>query len=101
MIDTLRQVMEQVEQLAPDEQAILATQFQRALEELEAERDWRERLSDPRALESIDRLAEEAHQEYLAGETIDLDEVLEELVARARQQKSFPFPKPRGEVGYR
>ena len=76
MIDTLRQVMERVEQLAPDEQAILATQFQRALEELEAERGRRERFSDPRALESIDCLAEEAHQEYLAGETVDLDEVL-------------------------
>lgn len=76
MIDTLRQVIERVEQLAPDEQAMLVAQFQRALEELEAERGWRERFSDPRALESIDRLAEEAHQEYLAGETVDLDEVL-------------------------
>lgn len=76
MIDTLREVIKQVEHLTPDEQAILATQIQHALEELEAERGWRERLSDPRALESIDRLAEEAHQEYLAGETVDLDEVL-------------------------
>ena len=76
MIDTLRQVMERVEQLDADEQAVLATQFQRALEELEAERGWSKRFSDPRALEAIDRLAEAAHQEYLAGETVDLDEVL-------------------------
>lgn len=47
MIDTLRQVIERVEQLAPDEQALLAAQFQRALEELEAEWGWREQFSDP------------------------------------------------------
>jgi ABC-type Zn uptake system ZnuABC Zn-binding protein ZnuA len=76
MIDHLRQVIERVEQLDPDDQATIAAQLQRYLEELEAERGWRERFSDPRALEAIDQMAEEAHQEFLAGETVDLDEVL-------------------------
>ncbi|HEY7356712.1 MAG TPA: hypothetical protein VH590_09610 [Ktedonobacterales bacterium] len=34
MIDTLRQVIQQVEQLGPDEQCIIAERFQRVLEEL-------------------------------------------------------------------
>ncbi|HEY7348352.1 MAG TPA: hypothetical protein VH599_08555 [Ktedonobacterales bacterium] len=79
MIETLRQVMEQVERLEPDDQAALAVHIQRYLEELEAERGWKDRFSDPRALEALDRLAEEAHAEYLAGETCDLDELLREI----------------------
>ncbi len=79
MIDVLRQVIEQAERLEPADQAALAAQIQRYLEELEDERGWQERFRDPRALEAIDRLAEEAHAEYLAGETLDLDGVLREI----------------------
>ncbi len=79
MIDTLRQVIEQVEQLPLDEQAVIAAQFQRYLEEREAERGWQERFSDPRALDALDQLIEEAIVEDEAGETVDLDEVLRAL----------------------
>lgn len=79
MIDTLRQVIEQVEQLPPDEQAAIAAQFQHYLEEREAERGWRERFSDPQALDALDQLIDEAIAEDEAGETIDLDEVLRAL----------------------
>lgn len=79
MIDTLRQVIEQVEQLPPEEQAAIAAQFQRYLEEWEAERGWQERFSDPQALDSLDHLIEEAIAEDEAGETVDLDEVLRAL----------------------
>jgi hypothetical protein len=76
MIEPLRQVTEQAKRLTPDEQATLATQIQRYLEELEDERGWQEHFPDPRGLEALDRLIEEAVAEYEAGETIDLDEVL-------------------------
>ena len=79
MIDTLRQVIEQVEQLPPDEQAAIAVQFQRYLEEREVERGWRERFSDPQALDALDQLIDEAIAEDEAGETVDLDEVLRAL----------------------
>ena len=79
MIDTLRQVIEQVEQLPPDEQAAIAAQFQRYLEEREAERGWQERFSDPHALDALDQLIDEAIAEDEAGETVDLDEVLRAL----------------------
>ena len=76
MIDTLRHVMERVELLPPEEQAMLVAQFQRALEEVEAEHGWRERFNDPCALDALDLLIDEAIVEDEAGETIDLDEVL-------------------------
>ena len=79
MIDTLRQVIAQVEQLPPDEQAAIAAQFQRYLEEWEAERGWQERFNDPRALGALDQLIDEAIAEDEAGETVDLDEVLRAL----------------------
>ncbi len=76
MIEPLRHVMEQAERLTPEEQATLAAQIQRYLEELEDERGWQERFKDPRGLEALDRLIEEAIAEDEAGETLDLDEVL-------------------------
>jgi hypothetical protein len=79
MIDMLQKVIEQVEQRPPGEQAAIAAQFQRYLEEREAERGWQERFSDPRALDALDQLIEEAIAEDEAGETVDLDEVLRAL----------------------
>ena len=76
MIDTLRQVMQQAEQLDPEEQRILAERFQRVLEELEDERRWAEIWRDPRSIEVLEDLMAEADAEYEAGETRDLDELL-------------------------
>lgn len=82
MTEALKEVVEQIqhlaEQLGPAEQETFAQALLERIKELEeeAERGWHQRFSDPRALDAIDRLAEEAHQEYLAGETVDLDEVL-------------------------
>jgi uncharacterized protein (UPF0335 family) len=76
MIEPLRQVIDQVERLTPDEQAALAAQIQRCLEELKDERGWRERFQDPRGLDALDRMIEEAIAEDEAGETVALDEVL-------------------------
>jgi alpha-glucuronidase len=69
MIDTLRQVIEQVEQLGPDEQSIIAERFQRVLEELEDEREWAEIWRDPRSIEVLEQLMAEAIAEDEAGET--------------------------------
>jgi alpha-glucuronidase len=76
MIDTLRQVIQRVEQLDPDEQGIIAERFQRVLEELEDEREWAEIWRDPRSIEVLEELMAEADAEYEAGETRDLDELL-------------------------
>lgn len=67
MIDTLRHVMEQVEQMNSDEQGIVAERFQRVLEELEDERRWAEIWRDPRSLEVLEALAAEADAAYEAG----------------------------------
>jgi diadenosine tetraphosphate (Ap4A) HIT family hydrolase len=59
MIEPLQRVLEQVEQLTPDEQAHIAEEMQRVLEKLEASR-WTELLNDPRSPALLDRLADEA-----------------------------------------
>lgn len=51
----------------------------RYLEERKAERGWRERFNDLRALDALDQLIDEAIAEDEAGETVDLDEVLRAL----------------------
>ncbi len=71
MIDLLRQAVEQAAQLAEDEQRRIAEII---LAEIDPEQRWKELFNDPRS-----------------------EEVLEELVARAKQQKPLPFPQPRGE----
>jgi len=76
MIDTLRQVIQRVEQLDPAEQSIIAERFQRVLEELEDEQKWAEIWRDPRSIEVLEELMAEADAEYEAGETHDLDELL-------------------------
>ena len=76
MIETLRRVMQQVEQLNPDEQGVIAERFQRVLEEREDERRWGDIWRDPRSIEVLEALAAEADAEYEAGKTRDLDELL-------------------------
>jgi hypothetical protein len=71
MIEQLQQLMQQVEQLGPDEQGVVAERFQRVLEELAEERRWTELLHDPRTPDLLDRLADEARAEYEAGQTLE------------------------------
>lgn len=69
MIEPLQRVLEQVEQLPPDDQAIIVERLQQVLEELADEQRWRELFADPRSPELLDRLADEALAEDAAGET--------------------------------
>jgi hypothetical protein len=71
MIEPLQRVFEQVEQLSPDDQAVIADRLQQVLEELAADQRWRELFADPRSPELLDRLADEAQAEYDAGLTIE------------------------------
>jgi len=71
MIDLLREAVEQAAQLPEDEQRRIAAMI---FAEIDPEKRWEELFNDPRS-----------------------DAVLEELVARAKQQKPLPFPQPRGE----
>ena len=68
MIDALQRVMQQAEQLLPDEQAQLATQFQQVLDDLLADLEWERTLSSPRGLAILERLAEEAQEDIAAGD---------------------------------
>ncbi len=76
MIDTLRQVMERVEQLAPEEQRLVAEQVRELLDDLEQERGWKERLHDPKALPNLEALIERAIEADDAGQSIDLEKLL-------------------------
>ncbi len=69
MIETLQRMLEQVEQLPPDDQAIIAERLQQVLEELADERRWAELLNHPRSPELLDRLADEALAEDAVGAT--------------------------------
>jgi|YelNatPaOPRAMG01_1025707.scaffolds.fasta_scaffold589335_1 hypothetical protein len=69
MIETLRQVMQQVEQLEPDEQGIIAERFRRVLEELEDERRWAGIWRDPRSIEVLENLMAEAIAKDEEGKT--------------------------------
>ena len=71
MIEILQRVLEQVEQLPPDDQAIIAERLHQVLEELADDQRWRELFADPRSPELLDRLADEAQAEYEAGLTIE------------------------------
>lgn len=71
MIDLLKQAVEQAAQLPEDEQRHIAEMI---LAEIDPDKHWEELFNDPRS-----------------------EAVLEELAARAKQQKPLPFPQPRGE----
>ena len=71
MIDLLKKAVEQAAQLPEDEQRHIAEMI---LAEIDSDKRWEALLNDPGS-----------------------EAVLEELVARARQQKPLPFPQPRGE----
>lgn len=72
MTQRLQQLLEQVQQLEPTAQDIIAEKLAQWLEELEAEKRWNELLNDPRSEALLDRLGEEAHEEHVAGLTEEI-----------------------------
>ncbi|HEX6797422.1 MAG TPA: hypothetical protein VF116_06885 [Ktedonobacterales bacterium] len=73
MVDRLRAVIEQAEQLSPEAQERLATVWEEELEEAR----WQATLSRPESLDLLDRMAAEAIAEDEAGLTRDLEELCE------------------------
>ena len=73
MVDRLRAVIEQAEQLSPEAQERLATVWEEELEEAR----WQATLSRPESLDLLDRMAAEAIAEDGAGLTRDLEELCE------------------------
>ncbi len=69
MATTLKQLIEQVEQLDPAMQSVVVEKFQQVLDEAMADARWEQLLSSPEGKAVGRRLAEEALAEYLRGET--------------------------------
>lgn len=68
MIDTLRHIMEQAEQLSPDQQQLAAERFQQVLDDLTADLAWEQTLSSPEGIAKAQKLAEEARRDVDAGD---------------------------------
>jgi DnaJ-domain-containing protein 1 len=72
IVEELRQVIEQVQQLPEDAQRHIAALIEAELEE----REWDALVSTPGSQRFLAILAEEARQEIAEGKTRDLDELL-------------------------
>lgn len=72
IVEELRQVMEQVQQLPEDAQRHIAALIEAELEE----REWDALVSTPESQRFLAMLAEEARQETAESTTRDLDELL-------------------------
>lgn len=72
IVEELRQVIEQVQQLPADAQRHIAALIEAELEE----REWDALVSTPESQRFLAMLAEEARQEIAEGKTRDLDELL-------------------------
>ena len=66
MVDELRQILEQVEQLDPTLQHIMATRIREILQELE-EHAWEQALNSPEGQARLARLVAEADEEIASG----------------------------------
>lgn len=73
MVDRLRAVIEQAEQLSPEAQERLAAIWGEELEEAQ----WQATLSRPESRELLDRMAAEAIAEDEAGLTRDVEDLCE------------------------
>ena len=69
MIDELRAAFELAAQQSEHEQAAIAARIQLMIE---ADQQWTALLSDADSLSMLDEMADEAHQEYLRGETEEI-----------------------------
>ena len=71
MNDMLKRAVELAQGLSEDEQSVLAHLM---LEEMGAAARWENLLADPRSHVVLERMAAEAHEDYAAGLTRDLDD---------------------------
>ena len=69
MIDELREAFDLAAQRSEREQVAIAARIK---EMIEADRQWDAVLSDSDSLSMLEEMAEEAHQEYLRGETEEI-----------------------------
>jgi len=69
MIDELQKVFALAAQQSEREQAAIAARIK---EMIEADVQWDAMLSSPESLDMLEEMAEEAHQEYLRGETEEI-----------------------------
>ncbi|HEY4033376.1 MAG TPA: hypothetical protein VGL94_05370 [Ktedonobacteraceae bacterium] len=71
-IDQLKEVYERAEKLSLKNQDILVKQVLKTIEEMEAmeaDEKWDALFNDPRSPKLLEKLVNEAHEEYLAGKT--------------------------------
>lgn len=85
MIEELRKAFDLAAQQSELEQAAIAMRIK---DMIEADQQWAMLLSDPDSLSMLEELAEEAHQEYLRGET-------EDITPSMRQADQSPQGEPR------
>lgn len=69
MVEELRQIMDEVEQLDPTLQHEIAVRMRDMLRELEEERKWEQALRSPVGQQRLARLIAEADEEIAQGET--------------------------------
>lgn len=69
MIDELRAAFDLAAQQSEQEQAAIAARVKLMIE---ADQQWDRLLSDPDSLSMLEEMAEEAHQEYVRGETEEI-----------------------------
>ncbi len=76
MIDTLKRLIERLEQMPKDEQEEVVRRIEPIIEDVD-DRKWDELLATPESIAFLDTLIAEAHREREAGLLIDLDAALE------------------------
>lgn len=69
MIDELQKAFALAAQQSEQEQAAIAARIR---EMIESDTRWDALLSDPESVGMLEEMAEEAHQEYLRGETEEI-----------------------------
>jgi ABC-type Zn uptake system ZnuABC Zn-binding protein ZnuA len=78
MIETLQQIMEEVERLDPAMQEAFVARAKEILAELEEEREWDALVSSPKSQRFLKKLIDEGRQEHAAGLT---EEITDESLA--------------------
>jgi len=68
-IDQLKEAYERAEKLSVKNQDMLVKQILKTIEEMEADEKWDALFEDPRSPKLLEKLVNEAHEEYLAGKT--------------------------------
>lgn len=69
IIDQLREAYERAGKLSLKNQDMLVKQILKTIEEMEADEEWDALFNDPRSPKLLEKLVNEAHEEYLAGKT--------------------------------